>query len=191
MPDAPLRSAGRVVRRGILTIFTRTPRLRIADRGEASYRKQAGLDEHAVDEGLRPGERQPHYDLIRYTGWENFDQYPEVRDWYRKQAAEQAGDPPALYLAGVALYRFDTPESIRLLEAARQGARLWLAGAATGGNLLRGNTDRQSEIGTKPGGVLCSVPCLHRRHRPLAAGQGRHERRAKKSGGSPAEKAGE
>ncbi len=61
------------------------------------------------------------YALRRYVQFVRYDlpdEFPVVRDRYRKLAAEHPGDPSALYAAGVALYRHSTPEAIKLLEKA-------------------------------------------------------------------------
>lgn len=65
-----------------------------------------------------PREIEPYRRLISFVQYET-DDYPALQAHYREQAAQHPDDPLALYLAGTALFRTDTPESIRLLEAAQ------------------------------------------------------------------------
>ena len=48
--------------------------------------------------------------------------YPALQERFRMKAAQKSDDPSALYVAGLALFATDTPESIRLLEAAKAKA---------------------------------------------------------------------
>lgn len=78
--------------------------------------------QHQVLEDLiarYPDEIQPYQDLINFVRYSEPEQFPALQDRFRQQAAAKAGDPVAAYVAAVALLRTDTPESIRLLEAAR------------------------------------------------------------------------
>ena len=64
-----------------------------------------------------PRELEPHQrliDLEQRTG-----EFPAFQARLREQAKLHPDDPLALYLAGVVLFETDTPESIRLLEAAK------------------------------------------------------------------------
>jgi thiol-disulfide isomerase/thioredoxin len=86
--------------------------------------------EHAVYEELiakYPREVEPYRRLIMSN--RNLDQrqldpsqYPALQERFRKQAAHNPDDPLALYAAGYALFGTDTPESLRLLEAAKAKA---------------------------------------------------------------------
>jgi len=81
--------------------------------------------EHQVLEDLiaqYPGEIQPYRQLINFVRYSEPEQFPALQDRFRKQAAANPGDPLAADVAAVALFRTDTPESIRLLEAARASA---------------------------------------------------------------------
>jgi thiol-disulfide isomerase/thioredoxin len=73
-----------------------------------------------------PREVEPYRRLILYTRGleEQLDpsQYPALQERFRKQAAQNPDDPLALYIAGVSLFETDTPESLRLLEAAKAKA---------------------------------------------------------------------
>jgi thiol-disulfide isomerase/thioredoxin len=68
-----------------------------------------------------PREVQPYNQLIGHA----YDK-PSLRlalqEKFRKQATESPDDPLALYIAGFVLFGTDTPESLRLLEAARSKA---------------------------------------------------------------------
>jgi len=61
-----------------------------------------------------PGEVEPYNRLIAEAHFrgELVDQgwYPSLQERFRKQAAQSPDDPLALYLAGVTLFRTDTPE---------------------------------------------------------------------------------
>jgi len=45
---------------------------------------------------------------------------PAIQKRYRERANQDPRDPAALYLAGIALQSYDTPEAIRLLETAKK-----------------------------------------------------------------------
>ena len=81
--------------------------------------------EHEVLEGLiakYPSELEPYRRLIDFVHYSEPDLYPALQSRYRAQEARDGDDPFALYLAGYALTGTDTPEAIRLLEAARAKA---------------------------------------------------------------------
>ena len=86
---------------------------------EQMERRRAVLGELIAE---HPREVEPHRRLLQWTRWWDPDRLPALQERYRKQAADNPGDPLALYLAGVALYRTDTPESSRLLETAKTKA---------------------------------------------------------------------
>jgi thiol-disulfide isomerase/thioredoxin len=48
--------------------------------------------------------------------------YPDLQERFRRQAALNPDDPLVLYVAGFALFGTDTPESLRMLEAAKAKA---------------------------------------------------------------------
>ncbi|HVO99298.1 MAG TPA: TlpA disulfide reductase family protein [Bryobacteraceae bacterium] len=78
--------------------------------------------EHQVLEDLiaqYPDEIQSYRRLINFVRNSEPEQFPALQDRFRKQAAAKPADPVAAYVAAVALFRTDTPESIRLLETAR------------------------------------------------------------------------
>jgi thiol-disulfide isomerase/thioredoxin len=80
---------------------------------------------HEVLEGLiarYPGELEPYRRLIDFVRDSETDHYPALQARYKEQAAQKPGDPLALYLAGYVLTGTDTPEAIRLLEAAKAKA---------------------------------------------------------------------
>lgn len=66
-----------------------------------------------------PRESEPYTGLIQFVRWDDPDQFPALQSRLRQQAAAHPEDPLALYAAGVALFETDTPESIRLLDAAK------------------------------------------------------------------------
>jgi hypothetical protein len=81
--------------------------------------------QHEVLEGLiakYPRELEPYRRLIDFVRYSETDHYPALQARYKEQAAQQPDDPLALYLAGYVLNGTDTPEAIRLLEAARAKA---------------------------------------------------------------------
>jgi thiol-disulfide isomerase/thioredoxin len=64
-----------------------------------------------------PRELEPYRRLISFVHYET-DDYPAFQARYREQAKQHPDDPLALYLAGKVLFHTDTPESVRLLQAA-------------------------------------------------------------------------
>jgi len=81
--------------------------------------------EHAVLEDLiakHPRELEPHQRLMELVQNNERDRWPELRAHYRQMAQQNADDPLSLYLGGLALEGYDTPESIRLLESAHAKA---------------------------------------------------------------------
>jgi thiol-disulfide isomerase/thioredoxin len=73
-----------------------------------------------------PREVEPYRGLVEYTRrmQEYLDPNPmsALQEKLRKQAALSPDDPLDLYVAGIALFGTDTPESLRLLEAAKTNA---------------------------------------------------------------------
>jgi thiol-disulfide isomerase/thioredoxin len=81
--------------------------------------------QHEVFEDLvarYPRESEPYTRLIQFVRWDDPDRFPALQTRLRQQAATHPEDPLALHVAGVALFETDTPESIRLLEAAKAKA---------------------------------------------------------------------
>lgn len=68
-----------------------------------------------------PREVEPYQRLINFIHYET-DEYPSLQARYSEQAKQHPDDPLALYLAGAVLFHADTPESIRLEEAAKAKA---------------------------------------------------------------------
>ncbi len=69
-----------------------------------------------------PREIEPYQTLVNDMRSEDPDQYTELRNRFVKMAKDDPNDPLALLLAGSVLRGKDTPESIRLLEAAKAKA---------------------------------------------------------------------
>jgi len=67
-----------------------------------------------------PREGEPVRRLIDTVRWEDPDRFPALQDRFRQQAAQRPEDALAQYLAGFALLRSNTPETIRLLEKAKR-----------------------------------------------------------------------
>jgi thiol-disulfide isomerase/thioredoxin len=67
-----------------------------------------------------PREILPYQRLMRFT---QPDAFPAIQERFAKFAADNPDDPLALTVGGIALFRKDTPESIRLLETAKTKAR--------------------------------------------------------------------
>jgi thiol-disulfide isomerase/thioredoxin len=91
-------------------------RLKFADRAAR---------QHQILENLiaqYPGEIQPYRSLINFVRYSEPEQLPALQARFRKQAAAKPGDPVVADAAALALIGTDTPESIRLLEAARASA---------------------------------------------------------------------
>lgn len=66
-----------------------------------------------------PREVEPARRLIDTVRWEDPEGFSALQDRFRKQAAQHPDDALAQYLAGFALLRSNTPETIRLLEKAK------------------------------------------------------------------------
>jgi thiol-disulfide isomerase/thioredoxin len=69
-----------------------------------------------------PRELQPYQRLIQTMRTDDPDAFPAIQARVAIFAAENPNDPLALTVGGIALFRKDTPESIRLLEAAKTKA---------------------------------------------------------------------
>lgn len=68
-----------------------------------------------------PRELEPYRQLINFVHYDT-DDYPALQARYKEQAKQHPDDPLALYLAGAVLFHTDTPESIRMEEAAKAKA---------------------------------------------------------------------
>lgn len=80
---------------------------------------------HEVLEGLiakYPRELEPYRRLIDFVHYSEAGSYPALQARYKEQAGQKPDDPLALFLAGYVLNGTDTPEAIRLLEAANSKA---------------------------------------------------------------------
>ena len=69
-----------------------------------------------------PRELEPYQTLVNSMRSEDPDQYAELRNRLVKMAKDDPNDALALLLAGSVLHGKDTPESVRLLEAAQAKA---------------------------------------------------------------------
>lgn len=95
-----------------------------SDLDKLKYVEQVARQHAVLDELIAqyPRELEPYQRLIDYTRWNGSDQFPVLQARFKEQAAQHPDDALALYLAGVVLFRTDTPESIRLLEQAKSRA---------------------------------------------------------------------
>jgi hypothetical protein len=86
------------------------------------YSERLAYQRKTLEEMLRkyPGEmvvERRYIDLFKY----DFpDELPALQKRYRERAGQNPNDPAALYLAGVTLQSYDTPEAIRLMESAKK-----------------------------------------------------------------------
>jgi thiol-disulfide isomerase/thioredoxin len=81
--------------------------------------------QHEVLEGLiakYPRELEPYRRLIDFVHYSEPDHYPALQTRYQEMATQKPDDPLALYLAAYVLAGKDTPDAIRLLEAAKTKA---------------------------------------------------------------------
>ena len=81
--------------------------------------------ENEVLDGLivnYPRELEPYRRLIDSITWVEADRFSTIQARFKDLVSQHPDDPLALYLAGVVLFQTDTPESIRLLEAAKARA---------------------------------------------------------------------
>jgi thiol-disulfide isomerase/thioredoxin len=81
--------------------------------------------QHEVLEGLiakYPRELEPYRHLIDFVHYSEPDHYPALQARYKELAEQRPEDPLALYLAADVLIGRDTPEAIRLAEAAKTKA---------------------------------------------------------------------
>lgn len=95
-------------------------KLRSADLDELKYVDRVKCEQEVLADLIAkyPRELEPQQRFIDFVHFET-DGFPELQARYREQARQHPDDPLAMYLAGVVLFRTDTPESIRLIEAAK------------------------------------------------------------------------
>jgi len=91
-------------------------RMKFADRAARQHQVLEDLIAHY------PGEIQPYRQLINFVRYSEPEQFDALQLRLHNQAAAKPGDPVMADAAAFALFRTDTPESIRLLEAARASA---------------------------------------------------------------------
>ncbi|MEW5975677.1 MAG: TlpA disulfide reductase family protein [Acidobacteriota bacterium] len=72
-----------------------------------------------------PRDLEVHVARINTGRYEDHDAWTALRDHYVREASRHPDDPLAVALAGVALFRKDTPETVRLLARAEQMAPQW------------------------------------------------------------------
>jgi hypothetical protein len=99
-------------------------KLSSTDLNKLKYVERVARENEVLD-GLiakYPRELGPYERLIDSITWVEADRFSAVQARFKQQAAQHPDDPLALYLAGVVLFQTDTPESIRLLEAAKARA---------------------------------------------------------------------
>jgi thiol-disulfide isomerase/thioredoxin len=98
-------------------------KLRSRDLDKLKYVDRVALQHAVLDDLIAkyPRELEPYRRLISFVHYET-DDYPALQARYREQAKQHPDDPLALYLAGAVLFHADTPESIRLLDAANAKA---------------------------------------------------------------------
>jgi thiol-disulfide isomerase/thioredoxin len=95
-------------------------KLRSQDLDKLKYVDRVARQHEVLDDLIAkyPRELEPYRRLINFVHYET-DDYPALQARYREQAKQHPDDPLALYLAGTVLFHTDTPESIRLLDAAK------------------------------------------------------------------------
>jgi len=95
-------------------------KLRSQDLDKLKYVDRVARQHEVLDDLIAkyPRELEPYRRLISFVHYET-DDYPALQARYREQAKQHPDDPLALYLAGAVLFHTDTPESIRLLDAAK------------------------------------------------------------------------
>jgi len=99
-------------------------KLKDSDLDRLKFAERAAREHQLLEDLIAryPDEIQPYRRLINFVRESEPEQFPALQDRLRKQAGAKTGDPVAAYVAAVALFRTDTPESVRLLEAARGSA---------------------------------------------------------------------
>jgi thiol-disulfide isomerase/thioredoxin len=99
-------------------------KLSFTDLNKLKYTDRVARENEVLD-GLiakYPRELAPYQRLIDSITWMEADRFSAVQARFKEQAAQHPDDALALYLAGVVLFQTNTPESIRLLEAAKAKA---------------------------------------------------------------------
>src|SRR5580700_98311 len=98
--------------------------LSFTDLNKLKYTDRVARENEVLD-GLiakYPRELEPYKRLIDSITSVEADRFSAVQARFKQQAAQHPDDALALYLAGVVLFQTNTPESIRLLEAAKAKA---------------------------------------------------------------------
>ena len=72
-----------------------------------------------------PHDLDVHVARINTGRYEDLDNWPALRESYLREAERHPDDAMVLALAGVVLFRKDTPETIRRLEQAKKMAPTW------------------------------------------------------------------
>jgi hypothetical protein len=98
-------------------------KLRSEDLDKLKYVDRVARQHEVLDDLIAkyPRELEPYRRLINFVHYDT-DDFPALQVRYREQAKEHSDDPLALYLAGAVLFHTDTPESIRLEDAAKAKA---------------------------------------------------------------------
>jgi thiol-disulfide isomerase/thioredoxin len=114
LPGCEARPEVRQVLQRELDYFQKLDAMKLADRN--------AFQERVLNDLIAkyPRESDVHERLIGSVRWQQPERLPEIQDRYRKMATQNPDDPLALYLAAYALFRIDTPETIRLAERARK-----------------------------------------------------------------------
>ena len=99
-------------------------KLKDSDLDQLKFADRAARQHQVLEDLIAqyPGEIQPYRRLINFVRNSEPEHFPALQDRFRSQAAAKPGDPVAADAVALALFRTDTPESIRLLEAARATA---------------------------------------------------------------------
>src|SRR5450759_3401834 len=110
LPGCEARPEVRQVLQRELDYFQKLDAMKLADRN--------AFQERVLNDLIAkyPRESDVHERLIGSVRWQQPERLPEIQDRYRKMATQNPDDPLALYLAAYALFRIDTPETIRLAE---------------------------------------------------------------------------
>lgn len=99
-------------------------KLKDSDLEQLKFADRAARQHRVLEELIAqyPGEIEPYRRLINFVRNSEPEIFPALQDSFRSKAGANPGDPVAADAAALALFRTDTPESIRLLEAARATA---------------------------------------------------------------------
>ncbi len=111
---------------------------------ELKFTERAALRRQVLEDLIAkyPREAEPHRRLIQATIQDDPLHYAALAEGYQKQAEQHPDDPLALYAAGLALSRRNTPLSIQFLEQARSLAKDFAWPALELANLYSPGTKR-------------------------------------------------